>query len=116
MAPLLTSAVAAARKSLEILQREPELRDRPLQLARRFTARLGLAEAQSPIVPFHVGNSASALHLASELEREGMLVVAIRPPTVPEGTARLRATFSAMHTEDEVEKLAFLLHSLTYRS
>ena len=85
---------------------EPGLRNRPVQLARRFTTRLGLPRAESPIVPIIVGATDAALAASRALLAEGFLVVAIRPPTVPAGTARLRIAFSAAHTDAMVDALA----------
>jgi 8-amino-7-oxononanoate synthase len=98
--------VAGAIAAIDIIQRDPALRSRPLNLAQRFTAALGLPLAQSPIVPVLLGTAPAALAASQALEREGFLVTAIRPPTVPEGTARLRFTFTAGHTDDDVDRLA----------
>jgi 8-amino-7-oxononanoate synthase len=106
------ASAAAALRALEIVEAEPERASRPLALARRFTARLGLSPAESPIVPILVGAAEAALSLSAALEARGFLVVAIRPPTVPAGTARLRVAFSAAHAEDEVDALADALISL----
>ncbi|GLS44967.1 aminotransferase class I/II-fold pyridoxal phosphate-dependent enzyme [Methylobacterium brachythecii] len=106
------AAAAAALAALDIVETEPERAARPLALARRFTARLGLREAQSPIVPIVVGETETALALSDALQARGFLVVAIRPPTVPAGTARLRVAFSAAHSEAQVEALAVALSEL----
>jgi 8-amino-7-oxononanoate synthase len=53
-----------------------------------------------------VGSATAALALSQKLADEGLLVTAIRPPTVPDGTARLRMTFCAAHTEADVDRLA----------
>jgi 8-amino-7-oxononanoate synthase len=98
--------VAAATKALEIIATDAKLVHKPLALARLFTTRLGLPEAQSPIVPLLVGSSARALAISERLQQDGYLVVAIRPPTVPDGTARLRCTFSAVHQPSAVESFA----------
>ncbi|HEY5622861.1 MAG TPA: aminotransferase class I/II-fold pyridoxal phosphate-dependent enzyme [Gammaproteobacteria bacterium] len=98
--------VAAAAKSLEIIARDRELTAKPLRLARRFTAALGLPEAESPIVPIMLGTAARALRASEKLAEAGFLVVGIRPPTVPEGTARLRCTFSAVHGDEDVDRFA----------
>ena len=103
---LAPSAAAAALAALEVMRAEPARRAAPLRLARRFTDRLGLTPAQSPIVPLIVGEPDVALALSAALEREAFLAVAIRPPTVPVGRARLRFTFSAAHTETQVDALA----------
>ncbi|MRI53954.1 aminotransferase class I/II-fold pyridoxal phosphate-dependent enzyme [Methylobacterium sp. DB1607] len=106
------ASAAAALKALEIVEAEPEHAARPLALARRFTARLGLPEAESPIVPVLVGEAEAALAVSAALETRGFLVVAIRPPTVAPGTARLRVAFSAVHDEGQVDALAEAVASL----
>jgi len=58
-----------------------------------------------------IGEAAAALKASRLLEAEGFLVVAIRPPTVPEGTARLRLTFSAAHPDTEIAHLAEIVRS-----
>ena len=107
------ASAAAALAALDILAAEPERRRRPLTLARRFTAALGRPPAQSAIVPWIVGEAGAALTLSRQLEAEGFLVVAIRPPTVPVGSARLRFTFSAAHDEATVDALASAVLRLT---
>lgn len=100
------ASAAAALEALAILEEETERCARPLMLARRFTAHLGLPPAESAVVPVIVGEAQKALDLSAKLEAEGFLVVAIRPPTVPAGTARLRVAFSAAHSESQVDALA----------
>jgi 8-amino-7-oxononanoate synthase len=63
------------------------------------------------IQPLVVGENRAALSLASMLEQRGIWVPAIRPPTVPEGTARLRISLSAAHQENDVSQLCSLLRS-----
>jgi 8-amino-7-oxononanoate synthase len=109
------ASAAAALAALELLEREPERNRRPLRLARRLTARLGLKPAESAIVPVPVGEARAALELSEGLAEEGFLVVAIRPPTVPPGTARLRIALSADHDEAEVDRLADRLLDLLER-
>jgi 8-amino-7-oxononanoate synthase len=58
-----------------------------------------------------LGEAATALDASRMLADEGFLVVAIRPPTVPVRTARLRLTFTAQHPDDEIERLADLVRS-----
>jgi 8-amino-7-oxononanoate synthase len=99
------AVLAAAYKSLEILQSQPQLAHKALAHARRFAAALGLPEAQSAIVPLVLGSDTLTLDIAARLEKAGYLVGAIRPPTVPEGSARLRFTFSSSHEEDDVSNL-----------
>lgn len=100
------ASAAAALSALDIIETEPALTEQPLAKARLFTRRLGLPEAQSPIVPVILGDAEAALSASAALEAEGFLVVAIRPPTVPEGTARLRIAFNAEHTDMDVLRLA----------
>lgn len=100
------ASAAAALAALDLIEAEPELTERPLAKARLFTQRLGLPDAQSPIVPVIMGEAGTALAASAALEAQGFLVVAIRPPTVPEGTARLRVAFSAEHADADVIRLA----------
>lgn len=100
------ASAAAALAALDLIEADPALTEAPLAKARLFTRRLGLPDARSPIVPVILGEAEAALSASTALEAEGFLVVAIRPPTVPEGTARLRVAFSAEHTEPDVLRLA----------
>ena len=94
--------VAAAIAALDIIAAEPERGTAAVEHARRFTAALGLRPAQSAIVPIVLGSAERALAASAALERQGFLVTAIRPPTVPLGTARLRFAFSAAHRAEDV--------------
>jgi 8-amino-7-oxononanoate synthase len=98
----LASAIAA----LDLIEQEPALLAQPLAKAQAFTRAANQALAQSAIVPIVIGKAQDALDASRLLEDEGFLVVAIRPPTVPENTARLRLTFSAMHSGDDISRLA----------
>jgi 8-amino-7-oxononanoate synthase len=100
------ASVAAAIAALDLIEREPAYAALPVQKAKAFTQRAGLPDAQSPIVPIVIGDEESALVASHFLENEGYLVIAIRPPTVPVGTARLRLTFTAQHPDDEIGRLA----------
>ena len=99
------AAVAASIAALDIIRTDNNLVSRPLRLARGFAESLGLPEAQSAIVPLILGSPESALQASLDLQEEGFLVTAIRPPTVPKGTARLRFTFCANHFEEDVSRL-----------
>ncbi len=101
--------VAAAIAALELIEGDPDFAALPLKKARAFTKALGLAEAQSPIVPIVLGDAERTLAASRLLEDEGYLVIPIRPPTVPEGTARLRATFTAAHGEADIARLAKII-------
>lgn len=103
----LPPAVAAATfAALEVAQRDTWRRERVLAHARRVHGVLGLpGTAESAIVPVILRDEARALEASRELEERGFLVSAIRPPTVPAGTARLRVTLSATHEESQVDAL-----------
>jgi len=103
--------VAAASVALDLIARQAGSVSAPLRKARIFTRALNLPEAQSAIVPVIVGEPDAALAASQLLEQEGFLVVAIRPPTVPAGTARLRFAFTAQHPETEIERLAAIVRS-----
>lgn len=100
----------ATRASLAIARREDWRRERLRALIARLragAAQLGLplADSMTPIQPLMAGSTARALAWGRALEAAGILVTPIRPPTVPEGTARLRITLSAAHGEDDVDRL-----------
>jgi 8-amino-7-oxononanoate synthase len=71
-----------------------------------------LLPSETAIQPLLIGDNRHALALSEALRTRGILVAAIRPPTVPQGTARLRITLSAAHTEQDVEQLVGALHEL----
>ena len=101
--------VAAAIAGLDVIEGEPAYAALPLHKAKLFARALNLPEAQSAIVPVIVGTAEAALKASEFLQNEGFLVVAIRPPTVPTGTARLRFAFTARHPDAEVERLAAMV-------
>jgi 8-amino-7-oxononanoate synthase len=103
------AVVAGAIAALDLIEREPGYAALPLAKAKAFARRAGLPEPASPIVPVLLGEAEAALAASRLLEDRGFLVVAIRPPTVPAGTARLRLTFTAQHPDAEIERLADLL-------
>jgi 8-amino-7-oxononanoate synthase len=100
------ACVAASIAALDLIEREPGYAALPVEKAKAFTKRAGLPEAQSPIVPVIVGEEETALAASRMLAEEGYLAAAIRPPTVPAGTARLRLTFTAQHPDEHVGRLA----------
>ncbi len=108
-------AVACATlKSLELLRSEGWRREHLNRLIARFragAAEIGLIlmDSPTPIQPILVGSSERALKLSAALRERGILVGAIRPPTVPAGSARLRVTFSASHSEAQLERLLAVL-------
>lgn len=108
----LPPAVAAASlKALEIVQTGEELRTDLRRRLAQFSAATGIA-AVSPIVPIVLGDPARAVAAAEALQAAGYWVNAIRPPTVPEGTSRLRVTFMATHREADVAGLSRALQEI----
>ena len=101
--------VAASIAALELIESDAALVAAPLRKAALFCARLNLPAPESCIVPLLLGAPERALAASRLLEDEGFLVTAIRPPTVPEGTARLRLTFSAGHADADIERLAAIV-------
>jgi 8-amino-7-oxononanoate synthase len=101
---------AALMKSVEIMQSEDWRRGRLVDLVARLSRRLELrkwrlAASQTAIQPLIVGDNSETVTLSDALATAGILVPAIRPPTVPKGSARLRISLSAAHTEADVELL-----------
>jgi 8-amino-7-oxononanoate synthase len=101
--------VAAAIAALDVIESEPEYAALPVQKARRFTRATNLPEAQSPIVPVLIGGEEATLAASELLAEQGFLAAAIRPPSVPAGTARLRLTFTAQHPDEAIDRLAALV-------
>ncbi|HEX5340576.1 MAG TPA: 8-amino-7-oxononanoate synthase [Gammaproteobacteria bacterium] len=100
----------ATRSALRLLQNEPWRREKLHTLIRRFRSgaqQLGLPlmPSATAIQPLLIGDAAQALVLSKRLQSLGLLVIAIRPPTVPTGSARLRITLTAAHTEQQVDRL-----------
>jgi 8-amino-7-oxononanoate synthase len=114
----LPPAVAAAtRESLRLSDAESWRRERVLSHVRRFrtaasAAGIPLVESGTPIQPIILGGAARALAASDALWQRGIWVTAIRPPTVPEGSARLRVTFSAAHRDGDVDRLVDTLDSV----
>lgn len=104
-------AIAAATLvSLDLVESEQWRRDKLQQLIQQFrqgAEQLGLKlmSSETPIQPVIIGEDKKALEIGAKLEEQGILVGVIRPPTVPKNTARLRITFSAAHTEQDVNRL-----------
>ena len=112
---IFTTAMPAAlafatSRSLEIVKYESWRRDRLKSLVRRFqegvrTLNLPVPESSSPIQPLVLGDTHTTLSVSRSLEDQGCFVVPIRPPTVPVDTSRLRITFTAAHSEEDVDRL-----------
>ena len=107
---LTPGACGAALESLRLIRFEPERRERVRGLARQLRAELQTAgwsvpgEVDCPIVPLIVGEPQEAVSLSHELLQQGFLIPAIRPPTVPRGTSRLRISLTADHTDEDIRR------------
>ena len=100
----------ATRRALKLLVEESWRRERLQALIQRFrdgADDLGLpvSESATPIQPLIIGSPDRALAISEDLRASGILITAIRPPTVPEGSARLRITLSANHREEDIDRL-----------
>lgn len=101
---------AATHTAIRIARREQWRRDKLVDLVKRFRHRarlhgLALMDSDTPIQPIVCGADADALAMARHLEARGFWVAAIRPPTVPDGRARLRVTLGALHEAADVDAL-----------
>ena len=103
------SVLAASIKSLEIIKNNKRLIKKPLENAIFFSKIVGLETPVSPIVPIVLGDENKTLNLSRYLNRHGYIVGAIRPPTVPKGTSRLRVAFNSSHTKLQIKNLANLI-------
>ena len=108
--PLPSAVAAATLTSLSIAATENERREKLQTLIKRFRAGAGelgleLLSSDTPIQPVLLGNPEEAIGVSQALEDRGFLITAIRPPTVPPGTSRLRITFTADHTDEDIDRL-----------
>ncbi len=114
----MPGAIAAATlASLHIVKNEPERRQHLQALIKYFRAGieeigLELMPSNTAIQPILIGDTKAALDLSNQLKNKGFMVTAIRPPTVPQGTSRLRVTLSASHTLAQVEQLLAALKTI----
>jgi 8-amino-7-oxononanoate synthase len=104
--------VEAARAAIRVARDEPDIRRRLWERIAQLGDRLG-RELTSPIVPIVLGDEARALAASDHLLDEGFHVIAIRPPTVPPGTSRLRVALSAAHAPEDIDRLADTLEAIT---
>ncbi|KZE75919.1 8-amino-7-oxononanoate synthase [Paenibacillus elgii] len=114
------SVIAGITEALKLVQTECQRRERLAASSRQFRSTLRVAGFQvgpgdSPIVPVIVGDNATALRFSSALESEGIAAVAVRPPTVPEGTARIRFSLSAAHNPDDLADAARRIEQVAVR-
>lgn len=108
---LAPPCAAAALAAFDVIEREPErlrnlLRNAELLRARLLNYGLSVDASPSAIIPLIIGDAQRSVEMARKLEERGHLCVAIRPPTVPPGTARLRMTVMASHPTEAIEELA----------
>jgi len=108
---------AAIETSLQIIREDEWRRERLRKLVAVLREELrgsesALASSDTPIQPLVLGGNSEAVRASAALRERGILVPAIRPPTVPEGTARLRISLSAAHSEDDVLRLAAALREV----
>lgn len=107
----MPAAMLAALRLIQTGSLQKRLQDN-IQLFRNQTAGLNLLPSKTAIQAFVIGNDGDALLAAQTLRDTGFFVPAIRPPTVPEGTSRLRITLSAAHSPEQIEGLAIALKAL----
>ena len=108
--------IGAALEALRIVRDVPSvvdtLRDNTVYMAHKLQA-MGIdCDDETPIFPIVVGENERALTLARELEERGIIITAIRPPTVPVGESRLRMTVTAAHSKEQLDYVAQTLHEL----
>lgn len=107
----LSPAMAgAALKALEIIKQDTSLKDKLWQNVSYFRQKIveagfDIGQSQTQIIPIMVGNSEKAVEFSQLLCEEGIFTRAVRPPTVPEGQARIRISITASHTESDLEKV-----------
>ncbi|MCP4194482.1 MAG: aminotransferase class I/II-fold pyridoxal phosphate-dependent enzyme [Planctomycetaceae bacterium] len=114
---LAPAAVTAALAGISEIRTGPERRQRVQQLARYVRSELSIdvandLEASVPIIPVVVGTDARVIEVSAQLAKSGFYVPAIRPPTVPEGTARLRISLSAAHRIEMIDELLVAVRNL----
>jgi len=107
----------ATRTSLQLINSEAWRRKHLQELIQHFQDRcnqtgIKVSASSTPIQPIILGSSETALHVSKKLLESGILVPAIRPPTVPNNTARLRISFSANHTKEQIDRLLVALEQL----
>ncbi len=114
LAPVIVGATLA---SLELVEKESWRRETLNALIKHFCCGaealdLNLLPSKTAIQPLMIGDAENAVRISEALYDEGFLITAIRPPTVPEGSARLRITLTAGHTEDQIDRLLEILGKL----
>ncbi|MFF2796475.1 8-amino-7-oxononanoate synthase [Lysinibacillus xylanilyticus] len=105
---LSPSAIEAAREGISIIQNEPERREQLLNNAKYLRLKLEesdfvVTEGETPIISLLIGDAHEAMQFSEKLLDEGVFIPAIRPPTVPKGSSRLRITVMATHTMEQLD-------------
>ena len=113
------SCAAAAMAAVKIMQTEPDRRHRLQENADYLRGRLrqigiDTGQSTSQIVPAIIGDSEKTLHISRELDKQGFFIPAIRSPTVPPGTARLRISLQCNHTKAQMDHLCSILQTLIH--
>jgi len=108
------ACLGAGRKAVEIVSESPELGAALLARARRFhdllaNAGFSLPLFESQILPILIGENQRSVDFSKALRRRGIIATAVRPPTVPKGTARLRLSVTLAHTDADLESAARIL-------
>jgi glycine C-acetyltransferase/8-amino-7-oxononanoate synthase len=111
------SVVASALEALRLLDREPRWRSALWENVNFFKNGLtasgfNTGDSETPIIPIVVGDARLAASISESLLQEGLFIQAIRPPTVPEGSSRLRITVSAAHTKDDLSSALSILEKV----
>lgn len=114
---LSPATIAVSIKALEIIETDEERRIKLLKMSNWFqrelkTAGFNVLETKTPIIPIMVGPSDKAVNFNKNLLKEGIYIPAIRPPSVPEGTSRLRVSLMATHTKQELEEALMKIKSI----
>jgi 8-amino-7-oxononanoate synthase len=111
------AAVGAALAALAVIEADTELGTELLRRSQQFREQLtqgglNVMDSQSQIIPILIGDVDRATRIAESLRDEGIIAVGIRPPTVPEGTARLRLSVTLAHTEEDLQRAAGIITSV----
>lgn len=106
--------LATALAGFDLIENDPEIRNRLWQLTRHVRTQINqmgfnTCGSETPIIPILIGPTETALTFSQKFLEEGIYIPAIRPPTVPDGTSRLRISLMATHTDEQIQ---FLLNSL----
>ena len=108
------ASVGAALAALRIIQAEPHLGPTLLQRAESFRRRLrelgfDVMHSESQIIPLLIGENSKALRLSARLRANGIIAMAIREPTVPRGTARIRLSVTLAHSDEDLQQSALII-------